>query len=84
MSDKQRVIDALQHMPEKATLSEISASVVSLAAKRSGETAADVGQLSSHEEVCRKIRAIRGSLSHVPGSTDDFLTEKHAEADLET
>jgi predicted transcriptional regulator len=54
MSDKQRVIDAIQSMSESATLSEISESVAILAAIRRGEAAADRGQVIAHEEVSRR------------------------------
>ena len=54
MSDKQRVIDAVQRMSESATLSEISESVAILAAIRRGEAAADAGQVVPHEEVRRR------------------------------
>ena len=54
MSDKQRVIDAVQRMSETATLSEISESVAILAAIRRGEAAADAGQVVTHEEVRRR------------------------------
>lgn len=54
MSDKQRVMDAVQNMSETATLSEISESVAILAAIRRGEAAADAGQVVSHDEVCRR------------------------------
>jgi len=54
MSDKQRVIDAVQRMSELATLEEISEAVAILAAIRRGEAAADAGQVVPHEEVKRR------------------------------
>ena len=53
MSDKQRVMDAVQRMSETATLSEISESVAILAAIRRGEADADAGRVVPHEEVRR-------------------------------
>ena len=54
MSDKQRVMDAVQRMSETATFSEISESVAILAAIRRGEAASDAGQVIAHEEVRRR------------------------------
>ena len=54
MSDKQRVMDAVQRMSETATFSEISESVAILAAIRRGEAASDAGQVTAHREVRRK------------------------------
>jgi len=54
MSDKQRVIEAVQRMSETATLEEIYEAVAILAAIRRGETAADAGQVVPHEEVRRR------------------------------
>ena len=54
MSDKQRVMDAVQRMSETATLSEISESVAILAAIRRGEVDADAGRVVPHEEVRRR------------------------------
>ena len=54
MSDKQRVMDAVQRMSETATLSEISESVAILAAIRRGEADADAGRVVPHEEVRRR------------------------------
>ncbi len=51
MSDKQRVLDALQRMSETAALEEISEQIAIFAAIRRGEQAADAGRLTSHEEV---------------------------------
>lgn len=57
MSDKQKVLDALQRMPEAATLEEISEQIAILAAIRRGEEAADAGRLTSHEEVKQRSAA---------------------------
>lgn len=57
MSDKQRVLDALQRMPENATLEEISEQIAILAAIRRGAEAADAGRLTSHEEVKQRSAA---------------------------
>ena len=57
MSDKQRVIEAVQRMSETATLEEISEAVAILAAIRRGEAAADAGQVVSHDEVKRRSAA---------------------------
>jgi predicted transcriptional regulator len=57
MSDKQRVLDALQRMSETATLEEISEQIAILAAIRRGEEAADAGRLTSHEVVKKRSAA---------------------------
>lgn len=57
MSDKQRVLDALQRMPESATLDEISEQIAILAAIRRGEEAADAGRLAPHEEIKQRSAA---------------------------
>ena len=57
MSDKQRVIEAVQRMPESATLDEISEAVAILAAIRRGEAAADAGKVVPHDEVRRRSAA---------------------------
>lgn len=51
MSDKQRVLDAIQRMSETATLEEISEQIAILAAIHRGEEAADAGRLTPHDEV---------------------------------
>jgi predicted transcriptional regulator len=50
-TDKQIALDALQRMPETATLDEISEELAILAAIRRGEAAADAGRTLTHEEV---------------------------------
>ncbi|MCI0700051.1 MAG: hypothetical protein L0241_03075 [Planctomycetia bacterium] len=57
MSDKQRVIEAVQRMAESATLDEISEAIAILAAIRRGEAAADAGRIVSHDEVKRRSEA---------------------------
>ena len=57
MSDKQRVIEAVQRMAETATLEEISETVAILAAIRRGEAAADAGRVIPHDEVKRRSAA---------------------------
>ncbi len=54
MSDKQRVMEAVQRMSESATLDEISEAVAILAAIRRGEAAADAGRIVPHDEVKRR------------------------------
>ena len=54
MSDKQRVMEALQKMSESATLEEISEAVALLAAIRRGEAAAEAGQVVPHDEAKRR------------------------------
>lgn len=57
MSCKQLVMDALQRMPESATLEEISEEIAILAAIRRGGEAADVGRFLSHEDVKQRSAA---------------------------
>lgn len=57
MSDKQRVLDALQRLPETITLEEISEQIAILAAIDRGEKAADAGRLISQEEVKQRSAA---------------------------
>ncbi len=54
MSDKQIVLDAVQRMPESATIEEIRETVALLAAIRRGEVAANAGAVIPHEEVKRR------------------------------
>ena len=51
MSDKQTVMEALAHMPDTATLDEISEEIATLAAIRKGVEAADEGRVMSHADV---------------------------------
>jgi predicted transcriptional regulator len=57
LSEKQLALEALQKMPESATLQEISEELAILAAIRRGEAAADAGRILSHEEVLRRSAA---------------------------
>jgi predicted transcriptional regulator len=50
-TDKQIAFNALQRMPESATLEQISEELAILAAIRRGEAAADAGRTLTHEEV---------------------------------
>jgi len=50
-TDKQIALNALQRMPESATLDEISEELAILAAIRRGEAAADAGRTLTHTEV---------------------------------
>jgi len=63
MSDKQRVMEAIQRMPESATLEEIREAIAILAAIRRGEIAADAGKVIPHEEVKRRSAAWTSQLS---------------------
>ena len=57
MSGKQIVLEALERIPESATLDEISEQIAILAAIRRGEEAAEAGRLLSHEEVKQRSAA---------------------------
>ena len=57
MSGKQQDLEALQRMPENATLEEISEQIAVLAAIRRGEEVADAGRLTSHTEVKQRSAA---------------------------
>jgi predicted transcriptional regulator len=57
MSDKQRVIEAVQRLSDTATMEEICETVAILAAIRRGEAAADAGEIVPHEEVRRRSTA---------------------------
>jgi len=52
-SEKQQAIDAIQRLPESATLDEMSEELAILAAIRRGEIAIAAGQFVSHDEVVR-------------------------------
>jgi predicted transcriptional regulator len=51
MSDKQVAIEAIQRLPEAATLRDISKEIELLAAIRKGEEQADRGQVISVEQL---------------------------------
>ncbi len=50
-TDKQIALNALQRMPESATLDEMSEELAILAAIRRGEAAAEAGRTLTHAEV---------------------------------
>jgi predicted transcriptional regulator len=50
-SEKQIAFNALQRMPESATLEEMSEELALLAAIRRGQAAADAGRVMTHAEV---------------------------------
>lgn len=51
MTDKQAVIDALQRLPENASLDEITQELQLMAAVRRGRADIAAGHTKSHEEV---------------------------------
>jgi len=51
MSDKELVLDRIQHLPESASLSEIVEELQVFAAIQEGKKAADEGRTKTHEEV---------------------------------
>jgi len=51
LSDKQLALDALNRMPDSATLQQISEELAILAAIRRGEAEVDAGRVLSHEDV---------------------------------
>ncbi|HYJ07108.1 MAG TPA: hypothetical protein VEX43_18400 [Chthoniobacterales bacterium] len=53
MTDKQAVIDALQRLPEAASLDEITEELRIMAAIRRGRTDIAAGRSKSHEEAER-------------------------------
>lgn len=57
MSGKQLVLDALQRMPESATLEEISEEIAILAAIRRAEEDIKAGRVFTHEEVKQRSAA---------------------------
>jgi predicted transcriptional regulator len=59
-TDKQVAFNALQRMPESATLDEISEELAILAAIRRGETAADAGRTLTHDEVKQRSASWTG------------------------
>ena len=50
MTDKQAVVDALQRLPENATLEEITAELQIMAAVRRGRTDVAAGRAKTQEE----------------------------------
>lgn len=59
-TDKQIALNALQRMPESATLDEISEELAILAAIRRGEVAAEAGQTLTHDEVKQRSASWTG------------------------
>jgi predicted transcriptional regulator len=59
-TDKQIAYNALQRMPESATLDEISEELAILAAIRRGEAAADAGRTLTHAEVQQRAASWTG------------------------
>jgi predicted transcriptional regulator len=59
-TDKQIAYNALQRMPESATLDEISEELAILAAIRRGEAAADAGRTLTHTEIQQRSAAWTG------------------------
>lgn len=55
MTEKQVVIEAIQKLPEEATLDEIQDEVAILASIRQAEADVDAGRYVPHEEVKRRI-----------------------------
>jgi predicted transcriptional regulator len=51
MTDKQAVIDALQRLPENASLDEITQELHLMAAVRRGRADVPAGRAKTHEEV---------------------------------
>ena len=59
-TDKQIAFNALQRMPESATLEEISEELAILAAIRRGEAAAAEGRILTHAEVKQRSASRTG------------------------
>lgn len=59
-TDKQIAFNALQLMPESATLDEICEELAILAAIRRGEAAADAGRTLTHAEVKQRSASWTG------------------------
>jgi predicted transcriptional regulator len=74
MSGKQIVLEALERMPESATLDEISEQIAILAAIRRGEEAADAGRITSHEKLKQRSAAWSGvKKASVPAGSPDCI-----------
>lgn len=56
-TDKEAALQAIQRMPETATLDEISEELAILAAIQRGEADADAGRVVPHDEVARRSAA---------------------------
>lgn len=57
MTDKQAVIDALERLPEGASLEEITDELHIMAAGRKGRSDIVAGRSKSHEEVERQMKS---------------------------
>ncbi len=55
MSGKAAVLEAVDTLPDEATIEEIIEALSVLAAIRRGETDADAGRVVPHDEVKRKL-----------------------------
>ena len=61
MSNKELASNAIQQLPDKATLEEIIERIVILAAIQQGEQAVDEGRVISHEEVQNRVASWRNN-----------------------
>ena len=57
MTDKQAVIDALNRLPEMATLSEITEELQIMSSVKRGREDIQAGRLKSHEEVSQLVES---------------------------
>ena len=57
MTDKQAVVDALQRLPENATLEEITEELHVMAAVRRGRADIAAGRTKSHEETQKLVES---------------------------
>jgi predicted transcriptional regulator len=57
MTDKQAVIDALERLPESASLKEITEELQIMAAIRRGRQDVATGRVKSHSEVERELES---------------------------
>jgi predicted transcriptional regulator len=55
MSDKEVVIEAIQKLPDTATMEEISEDVAILVSLRRAKQASEAGRVISHEEVKKRL-----------------------------
>ncbi|MFV0338919.1 MAG: hypothetical protein ACK5LK_11845 [Chthoniobacterales bacterium] len=55
MSDKELVLDRIQHLPENVSVFEIIEELQVISAVREGEKAADSGHTQTHEQVKRLL-----------------------------
>jgi predicted transcriptional regulator len=68
MSQKQQLMEALQLLPEDATLDELLEELTILTAIRRGEADADAGRLIPHDEVIRRFTSGIQSRVDRPGT----------------